>query len=272
MSERFNSLLQRFIEEYSANARQGFESRWSQVKPDIYKRHMHEAIGALLARQATLSIEMAKSPYMWNGHIAPLVLRSMVDAYITLGWILKEPEERSTKYILYGLGQEKLFVEYLEQDLREDEDSREQKAMHEMVKWKKAWLNSQLAEWSTEVNVGSWSGMTAREMAQDIERESIYKFAYVPFSGPVHNMWQHVGVYNMEPCTNAMHKYHFVPSIRKAPFEPDYMYRSSKYLTITYELFDSKMNVKSDVTLPTDFFIGHPLWGSTKRKKRHKAK
>jgi hypothetical protein len=268
MNKRSKSLLQQFIREYSANAQEGFESRWSQVKPNIYKRHMHEAIGGLLARQATLSIEMVKSPYMWNGHIAPIVLRSMVDGYITLGWILKEPEERSKKYILYGLGQEKLFVEYLEQDLSEDEDSREQNAMREMVKARKAWLNSQLAEWATEVNVGSWSGMTTREMAQDIERESIYKFAYMPFSGPAHNMWQHVGIYNMKPCTNPMHKHHFVPSIRKAPFEPDFMYRSAKYLTLSYTLFDSKMHVTSNVPLPMDFFIGHKLFNDPERRKK----
>ncbi len=267
-SERFRSLLQRFIKEYSINARDGFESRWSQVKPDIYEKHMHEAVGGLLARQATLSIEMAKSPHMWNGHIAPLVLRSMVDAYITLGWILKEPKKRSPKYILYGLGQEKLYIEYLEQDLTEADDSDEGKAIREMLKIRKAWLNSQLAEWATEVNVGSWSGITTREMAQDIGRESIYKFSYVPFSGPAHNMWQHVGVYNMKPCANPMHKHHFVPSIRNAPFEPDFMYRSAKYLALTYTLFDSKMHITSNVPLPIDFFIGHKLFNDPGRRKK----
>jgi hypothetical protein len=216
---------------------------------------MHEAIGGLLARQATLSIEMAKSPSMWNGHIAPLVLRCMVDAHINLAWILNDPKARTEKYIRYGLGQEKLYIEYLEEGL--GDDSEEDKAIREMVKVRKSWLNSQLAEWATEVNVGSWSDMNTREMAKDIGRESLYRFSYVPFSGPTHNMWQHVGIYNMKPCANPMHKNHVVPSIREVPLDPDFMYRSSKYVSLTYELFDSKMNVKSDVTLPIDFFLEH---------------
>lgn len=257
MKNRSKNLLQKFVKEYCENAHKGFESRWSQIKPDIYEKHTHEAIGGLLARQATLSIEMAKSPSIWNGHVAPLLLRCMVDAYISLAWVLGEPNLRSKQYINYGLGQEKLYIEYLEEELRESKDvagGEEEEALREMVRVRKGWLNSQLAEWATEVNVGSWSGMTTREMAKDVGHESIYRFAYVPFSGPTHNMWQHVGIYNMKPCTNPMHKHHLVPAIREAPLEPDFMYRSSKYLSQTFTLFDSKMNVKSSVILPVQFF------------------
>ena len=31
-------------------------------------------------------------------------------------------------------------------------------------------------EWAIEVNVGSWSGKSAREMAQEADCESLYKF------------------------------------------------------------------------------------------------
>src|SRR5438270_180381 len=182
--EANDRLLWKFVQEYCANIRQGFEDRWSQVKPNIYEKHAHEAIGALLSRQATLSIELAKAPSMWNGHVAPLILRCMIDAYITLAWILDKPTERGAKYIDYGLGQEKLFIEYLEGELREHPGGRDEKDVRKMIDFRKSWLNGQLAEWATEVNVGSWSGMTTREMAKEVGRESIYKFAYMPFSGP----------------------------------------------------------------------------------------
>jgi hypothetical protein len=44
-------------------------------------------------------------------HIAPLILRSMVDLRITLGWILMEPVPRCEQFVFYGLGQTKLWVE-----------------------------------------------------------------------------------------------------------------------------------------------------------------
>ena len=83
MTEKQKDRLWKFVREYCENARRGFDDRWSQVKIDIYEKHTHEAIGGLLSRQATLSIELAKAPSMWNGHIAPLILRCMTDVYIT---------------------------------------------------------------------------------------------------------------------------------------------------------------------------------------------
>ena len=129
-----------------------------------------------------------------------------------------------------------------------------------MIKVRKGWLNAQLADWATEVNVGSWSGMSTREMAKEIGRESIYKHAYVPFSGAAHNMWQHIGIYNVEPCTNPLHKWHVVPKVRRAPAHLDFMYRSAKYISMTFELFDEKMGIDSDVQLPEQFFVEHELF------------
>ena len=74
--------------------------------PRSIDKHVHEAIGGLLARQATLAIELARSPMMWIGNVAPLILRCMTDAYITLAWILDDRGDRAKKYTEYGLGQE----------------------------------------------------------------------------------------------------------------------------------------------------------------------
>ena len=234
-SREFNSLRE-FISGFCDNVTQSFNERWSKITSDLFDKHVHEAIGGLLARQATLAIELAKSPMMWNGNAAPLILRCMTDAYITLAWILEDPIDRAKKYIEYGLGQEKLFIEY-----------------------RKAWLNSQLAEWATDVNVGSWSGMSTREMAKAIGRESIYKFAYVPFSGPTHNMWQHVGVYNVQPCTNPLHNGHLVPTIRAAPNDPEFLYLAAKYVSQSFEIFDEKLGVHVERVLPIKYFLEHPF-------------
>lgn len=258
--ENIKEILSSFMDGYADIVTKGFNDRWSKIRPEIYDKHISETIGSLMSRQATLSIEMVNAPTTWNGHVAPLFLRCMVDAYITFAWILANPKERSLQYIHYGLGQEKLFIEFLNEALEEDPDSYDSERIKEMIEFRKSWLNSQLADWATEVNVGSWSGMKTRDMAKEIGRESIYKHAYVPFSGAAHNMWQHVGIYNTEPCLNPMHKWHVVPKIRKVPIDPDFMYRSAKYISITYELFDEKMGIKCDIPLPNQFFIEHELF------------
>jgi hypothetical protein len=262
MVSRENNPLWEFIDGFCDNVLGGFNERWSKIRPDLFDKHIHEAMGGLLARQATLAIELARAPAIWNGNIAPLILRCMTDAHITFAWIFGNIEERSKTYIEYGLGQEKLFIEYLEEAIRENSDRDYAERLNAMVKPRKAWLNAQLAEWATDVNVGSWSGMSTRDMAKTADCESIYRFAYVPFSGAAHNMWQHVGVYNVERCRNPLHNGHLVPRIREMPSDPEFLYLAAKYVSETYELFDDKLNVSIERELPIDYFLNHPFFNA----------
>jgi predicted metal-dependent hydrolase len=66
------------------------------------------------------------------------------------------------------LGQEKLFLEYLEEELRINPDGYDAEDLREMIKTRKGWLNGQLAEWATVVDVGSWSGLSTRDMAKEV--------------------------------------------------------------------------------------------------------
>jgi hypothetical protein len=174
----------------------------------------------------------------------------MTDAHITLAWILHDPPERAKKYILYGLGQEKLQIEHLKADVDQDDEQ-----IQQMIKMKESWLNSQRRDFMTEVNVGNWSGLNTRQMAIESDCEGLYKFAYTPFSGVAHNMWQHVSLYNLKPCVNPIHKYHKVPTILKAPLDPDYVYRSSKYVTRTYESIDEKFGLRIKTKMPLDYLV-----------------
>ena len=86
-----------FIDGFCVNVTASFDERWSKITPDLFEKNIHEAIGGLLARQATLAIELARSPMIWNGNVAPLILRCMTDAYITFSWILEDIDDRTKK-------------------------------------------------------------------------------------------------------------------------------------------------------------------------------
>ena len=86
----------------------------------------------------------------------------MVDLRITLGWILIESTPRCEQFVLYGLGQTKLWVEHLKTRLTErgeDPDADRQ------VKAMQGWIDSQQFHFLTEVNVGNWAGTDLRSMA-----------------------------------------------------------------------------------------------------------
>lgn len=257
MADKRQEILEEFLTEYCKVVTAGFQERWNKHTPEIYHNEISDAIGGLGARQATLAIEIARNPGIWNGHIAPIILRCMTDTHITLAWILGAPQERSKEYIRFGLGQEKLYLEYLENESEQIPEGEFDEQLEELIRFKKSWLNSQLMEWAIEINVGSWSGKATREMAAEADCESLYKFAYVPFSGPAHSMWQHVGLYNVVPCMNPLHKYHRIPVIGDASIEPDYLYRSSKYVGRTFSLLTDKLGLTCDVPLPDEFFLGN---------------
>jgi hypothetical protein len=112
---------------------------------------------------------------------------------------------------------------------------------------REGWLNSQRRDFMIEVNVGSWSGHNTREMAEQAGCETLYKYAYLPFSGVAHSMWQHIAIYNLKPCANALHKRHRIPTVAHVPLDPDYVYRSAKYVTRSYELFDCKRSIDAAI-------------------------
>ncbi len=213
-------------------------------KIDLSVSEVHEVIGALVARQVSLSIQLAGAPQIWNGHVAPLILRSMVDTYITLAWIFEDPLDRSRKFIAYGRGQDKLVLEHHKAQLVAEGKKPEEvpyiKNMEDM-------LNTQRFTFLTEINIGSWSGHDVRQMAEQSGCLDLYRFAYVPFSAPTHSMWNHLVRYNLRLCTNPLHRYHRVPTIRDDPSSEDYLYRAAKYVEKTFVLFRDKTKTQPSV-------------------------
>jgi hypothetical protein len=231
------------IEQYIQATRKELHARWDAWKFDPEKPEIHEAIGGLMARQVTLSTQMALNPGIWNGHVAPLLLRSMVDSYIAFAWIWGDPLDRAQKFILYGLGQEKLQLEHFKNTLDPEEDTED----HPLVQARRAWVDSQRYTFLTEVNVGSWSGKSTRKMAQEADCMSIYRHAYQPFSAATHGMWNHIARYNLQYCENPLHRYHRVPIDSELHPDPDYLYRAAKYVRKTLKTFDEETGVSVKV-------------------------
>jgi hypothetical protein len=46
-----------------------------------------------------------------------------------------------------------------------------------------------------------------------------------------------------------------VPTIRKVPIEPDFVYRSAKYISRSYEAIDQKYKLDIETMMPIDYFV-----------------
>lgn len=235
--------LLEIVNEYIDSVRGELKARWDTRPLDMSQVEKHEVIGSLLARQVTLATQLASAPPIWNGHTATLFLRAMVDNYINLAWIFHQDSlNRAKKYIEHGLGQQKLVIEHRKQELKKrgvkdvDEEA--------SIKMLEGWINSQRYTFLTTVNIGQWTEMDTRKMAEEANCLDLYRLAYTPFSASVHSMWNHVSRYNLKVCTNPLHRLHKIPMDPDMPIDMDYLYRAAKYVGKAFSLFDRKTGVK----------------------------
>ena len=236
--------LEEIISNFVKKARNELEERWKSWKLDLSKNEIYEVVGALMARQVTLSTQLARSPYIWNGHIAPIVLRAMADVYITVAWIIEDPLERSKKFINYGLGQMKLEIEHRKKQLEEDgRDPQKDPVIESFEKL----LNSQRWTFLTEINIGQWAELNTRKMAEEAKCIDFYRYTYTPFSAAVHSMWHHILRYNLKSCKNPLHRCHHVPIDPDIYLDTYYFYLGAKYLEKTFKLFDYKFKINVNI-------------------------
>lgn len=242
MNEEINiNDINQILEEFINLSQEEIKRRLEKWPTDLSQQAAHEVIGALLARQVTLACQLAACPPIWNGHIAPLILRAMSDVFITLAWVLKDPLKRCEKFIHYGLGQAKLQLEHRRAEMKTRETDENEEEYCEAFE---SWINSQRATFLTEVNLGSWSGITTRSMAEESGHIDFYNYVYSPFSACAHSTWHHLALYNLQECQNPLHRLHRVATINNSHLDPHYMYLAAKYLRKTFREFDNSFNIE----------------------------
>ncbi len=177
--------------------------RISKSDINLTKTQNHEVIHGLLARQITLVSGMVKSLPTWNEHIAPIILRCIIDATITLKYIYLDVDKHVQQFVDFGLGQETLMLKRIkERNLAEDGEIINQIEQH---------INKERKHFLNIINVGSWNFINIRETAIKAQCKELYDFAYSQFSIAAHSSWNFIFPRYLEYCKNPLHKYHRVP-------------------------------------------------------------
>lgn len=233
---------------YIGRVRDELSDRWEKWKKDLTKTHTYEVIGGILARQVSLATNTAGSLSICTAHIAPLVLRAMADNYLNLAWIFLSPDDRSKKFIEYGLGKAKLHIEKVKIEI---ESRGENISDYPFIEVAEQHLNSQKFTFLTEVDIGSWTGKTTLAMAIEAGCEDFHRLVYQPFSDGLHSTWHHIEQYNLEQCKSPLHKNHRIPLDKNLYWDIDYLYRAAKYVEKAFKLFDKEAGHKT--SLPSAF-------------------
>jgi hypothetical protein len=231
--------LERFVFGYRNAVRADLRARLANWPLDLNEIEVFEVVTALLCRQATLAMDMASSPGVWTPHTAPILLRAIADVFVNLAWILKDPGPRARLYVEDGQGAIKLQIAHQKRALEITTDSDEADELRQMIDTWSAWLAEQRMEVFVEVNLGSWSGLNTRKMAEEAGFIDFYNYVYQPFSSAVHSNWAHVSALNTTHCENPAHRGHRGAAIAPVPIDLNWLYLASKYLSKTFGHFDN---------------------------------
>ncbi|WP_457091825.1 DUF5677 domain-containing protein [Microvirga sp. P5_D2] len=227
-----------FIIAYRNSVRNDLRERLKQWPLNLKAIETYEVVSALICRQATLAIDLASAPAIWNPHTAPIILRAMADVFISMAWILKDPGPRSKQFVEDGLGAMKLQVAHQERALEQTTDPDERERLSLMIEVGREWLASQRMHQFVEVNLGSWSGLNTRKMADEAGFIDFYNHVYQPFSGVAHSNWTHVSIFNTVHCQNPAHRGHRAPAIVPTDPDPHWLLLATKYLSKALGHFD----------------------------------
>ena len=233
-----DDFLEQLVFDFRNAVRADLRARLSNWPLDLNAVETFEVVAALLCRQATLVMEMASSPNLWTPHMAPILLRAIADVFITLAWILKDPGPRARQFVQDGQGAIKLQIAHQKRALETTVNPDEAEQLRLMIDFSSKWLAAQRMEAFVEVNLGSWSGLSTRKMADEAGFIDFYNFVYQPFSSVAHSNWAHVSMFNTIHCENPAHRWHRVAAITPATVELNWLYLASKYLCKTFGHFD----------------------------------
>ena len=249
--------IEAFVRGFRNAVRADLRARLAEWRLDLNEVEAFEVVAALLSRQATLAIEFAAAPSMWTPHSGPITLRAMADVFITMAWILKDPGPRASKFVEDGLGAIKLQIAHQERAL-ETAAAEDAPELQVMIDAWREWLTMQRMEQFVGVNLGSWSGLNTRKMAEEAGFIDFYNYVYQPFSGVAHSNWAHVSMYNTVFCQNPAHRGHRAPAM--APTEPDahWLFLAAKYLTKTLKHFDTTLGLSDVPSNAFDYFASAP--------------
>jgi hypothetical protein len=212
---------------------------------DLNEAEAYEVTAGLLCRQATIALEFSTAPQIWTPNSAPIFLRAIADVFISLAWILKDPGPRAKLFVEDGLGAIKLQIAHHERSLEATEDPAEQAQLRAMIEMWKSWLAGQRIDIFVEVNLGNWSGLNTRKMAQEAGFLDFYNHVYQPFSNVAHSNWSHVSLFNTVPCENPAHRGHRAPAIHDLEPDPHWLFLATKYLSKTLDHFDTVKNLSA---------------------------
>ena len=227
--DEHREVVGRMVDDHLARGTRG-AGRWREVAE------------CLLARNASIYMELATSPTLWRGTVAPMLLRPMIEVNINLKYIAMDPVERAEKFIAYGLSQGKMFSENFAKEEEEGHEGVWEVLFKEATRIWEEFVEEERKLEDVKVKWGDWEGGNTRKRAQEAGMAGVYRHGWNMFSPCIHGTWQFVGRFNgFRTSPGGRLKGRITAG--EGEWTPHYLYVGAKYLDASIETFDEAFHI-----------------------------
>lgn len=218
-------------------------SNWVGELNNSYK---FEVCSSLFSRISTITFDLLTNISFLMIPYPFILLRCISESYILLRWLCeKGGREEYIKFIEYGLGQEKLYIEHLKSI-----DAPDDSELLETIQYRERWLETNKYEFLIPVNVSNNPfDLSIRDMAIEVGDKDFFDFEYSLYSNFTHGHWNSISRLYMTTCLNPLHGLHLVPFLHPQ--------------TVDFKMIDKILNYYE---LSLDLIYQHVLF-----KKRNKS-
>jgi hypothetical protein len=188
-----------------------FISVASRTDPDIYDPDRYEVLTGLVSAAIRSVAVATMSPATWSGEHGLMVVRSIVEALITVRWLLHEDDpEMYRRFKEYGRGHLKLLKLHVEEFI--DEQKAQPEDLLRFASYLETEVNADVGEEWQEIQLGgTFAGISAQKMAAAVGMKSEYNFVFAPASSSGHREWVTLDRYVLTRCMNPLHRWHRIP-------------------------------------------------------------
>lgn len=233
------------INNYMSDIQSELKTRWNNWSIEYENKELYEVAGGLLSRHIHLTTYFVQSSSNWNADFGGIFMRVLVEAHLTLAWILKDDSlKRAKLFMEYGLGQEKLLREKYKSALQK---GNQYESVKDIFEKEEQFWDQERYSFHTDINLGGWAGISAYQMAKEIGDEDFYNIVYSPFSSSIHSTWNHILKFNIEPSQNPLHGYTKVPSFKFLNPDIHYLELAAKYLQMSFAVVDKTFPISFQI-------------------------
>ncbi len=190
------------LSRYEDGARTEFYKLVETWPEELSEKPVPRVLGALVARQTTLALSLVSYHSLWNHHLAPLILRSLLENWLKIEWLIRDPVRHACGIAKADLTGAKTKVQRIAAKKNPGTKERAEEIVDLLTTEEQMFQSEQ----KTII-------VDPRTMANKAGGEALiaYRRHHVLFSSCVHSSWNHIARFNLTIDPNPLHRYPFIP-------------------------------------------------------------